>query len=74
MVPELGLAGGRGFETSPCTLFPICRFESPWRTLFGLFDSPRVGMRPHVREGVKMHDIHIKFKSYKLELLGELVF
>ena len=27
----------------------------------------------HVREGVKEHDIHTKPKSYKLELLGELV-
>ena len=30
-------------------------------------------MGPHVREGVKEHDIHIKPKSYKLEFLGELV-
>ena len=27
----------------------------------------------HVRESVKKHDIQIKPKSYKLELLGELV-
>ena len=27
----------------------------------------------HMREGVKRHDIHIKSKSYKLELLGELI-
>ena len=27
----------------------------------------------HGREGVKKHDIHIKPKSHKLELLGELV-
>ena len=27
-------------------------FESPWRTLFGLIDSPRAGIRLHVREGV----------------------
>ena len=26
-----------------------------------------------MREGVEKHDIHIKSKSYKLELLGELV-
>ena len=42
--------------------------------LCGLFDSPHVwvwGM--HEREGVKKHDIHIKPKSYKLELLGEFV-
>ena len=38
-----------------------------------LNDSPRAGMGPHVREGVEKHDIHIKSKSYKLELLGELV-
>ena len=25
-----------------------------------------------MREGVKEHDIHMKLKSYKLELLGEL--
>ena len=41
--------------------------------MFNLFDSPRAGMGPHVREGVKERDIHIKPKSYKLELLGELV-
>ena len=40
--------------------------------MFGLFDSPRADMRPHMREGVK-YDIHIKFKSYEFELLGELV-
>ena len=27
----------------------------------------------HMREGVKRHDIHIKSKSYKLKLLGELI-
>ena len=27
----------------------------------------------HAREGVKKHNIHIKLKSYKFELLGELV-
>ena len=43
------------------------------RTLFGLFGSPCAGMRLHVREGVKKYDIHIKPKSYKFELLGELV-
>ena len=42
-------------------------------TLFGLFDSPRAGMGLHVREGGKMHDIHIKPKSYNFELLEELV-
>ena len=53
-------------------LIPICVFENLYWTPFDLFDSPRAGMRHHVREGVK-HDIHIKPKSYKLELLGELV-
>ena len=28
-------------------------------------------MGPHIGKGVK-HDIHIKLKSYKFELLGEL--
>ena len=40
--------------------------------MFGLFDSPRAGMGPHVKDGIK-HDIHIKLKSNKLELLGELI-
>ena len=35
-------------------------------THFDLFDFPCAGMRPHVREGVKKHDIHIKPKSYKI--------
>ena len=63
---------GSRIKTSLCNLFLICRFESPRRTLFGLFDSPHVGMKPHMREGVKMHNIHIKPESYKLGLLGEL--
>ena len=29
MVSELGLAGGPGFESSPCNLILICLFESP---------------------------------------------
>ena len=40
-------------------------------TLLGLFNSPRAGMRPYARKGVKRHDNHIKSKSYKLELLEE---
>ena len=52
MVSELGLAGGPGFEPSPCNLIPICLFENH-EGLFGLFDSPRAGMGPHVREGVE---------------------
>ena len=66
------MAGGIGFETFLCNLFPICLFKSPWRVLFGLSHSPCVGMRPHMRKGFK-GIIHIKLKSYKLELLGELV-
>ena len=53
MVLELGLVGGPRFESPLCNLFSICLFESPWKTLFGLFDSPRARMGPHVREGVK---------------------
>ena len=41
--------------------------------MFDLFDSPLANMGPHMREGVKKYDIHIKLKSYKLKLLGELV-
>ena len=47
------MAGSPRFKPSFCNLFPICRFESPWRTLFGLFDSPRVGIILHMRECVK---------------------
>ena len=53
MVSKSGLAGGLGFEPPVYNLFPICFSESLWRTLFGLFDSPRANMRLHVREGVK---------------------
>ena len=73
MVSELGLVGDPGFETFLYKLFTICLFDSPWRTFFSLFDSPHAGMGPHVRKNVKRHDIRIKPKSYKLELLGELV-
>ena len=41
--------------------------------MFGVFDSPCAGMESHMREGVKMHDIYIKSKSYNLRLVGELV-
>ena len=53
MVSEPSLATGHGFEPPLCNLFLICCFESLGRTLFGLLDSPRVGMELHVREGVK---------------------
>ena len=71
MVSKLGLVGGVELESSLCNLLPICLFESPWT--FDLFDSPSASMWPQVRKGVKKHDIHIKHKSYKLELLGEMV-
>ena len=53
MVSEPSLARGPGFESPLYNLFLICLFESPWRTLFGLFDFPHAGMRLHVRKGVK---------------------
>ena len=53
MVLQPGSVGGPRFESHFCNLFPICWFESPWRTLYGLFDSTRMSMRLHVREGVK---------------------
>ena len=53
MILNPGLARGHGFEPPLCNLFPICLFESLGRTLFGLFDSPCIGMRLHMREGVK---------------------
>ena len=37
--------------------------------MFGIFDSLHTGMGPHMMEDVKKHDIHIKLKSYKLNLL-----
>ena len=53
MVLEPSLTGGLGFEPPFCNIFLICSFESPWRTLFGLFDSPRASIGLEVREGVK---------------------
>ena len=53
MVSEPNLARGHGFKPPLCNLFPICLFKSPWRTLFGLFDSPHAGIGLHVRESVK---------------------
>ena len=73
MVSEPDLTGGPRFEPPLCNLFLICLFESPRKTMFDLFDSPRANMGPHVRECVKKHDIHSKLKSYKFKLLGELV-
>ena len=68
MVSELGLAGGPGFESSPCNLIPIFI----WKSIMDA-NSPHAWVwgHMHVREG--KHDIHIKLKSYKFELLGELV-
>ena len=48
-------------------------FNMVLRTLFGLFDSPCAGIGLYVKEGIKRHVIHIKLKSYKLELLEKLV-
>ena len=77
MISEFGLAGGPGFEPPLCNLNLTLVYLKIHEGLFGLFDSQHAGagasMGPHVREGVKEYDIHIKFKSYKLELLGELV-
>ena len=44
MVSEFGQLGGPWFDNFLCNLFPICWFESPWKTLFGLFDSPCEGI------------------------------
>ena len=53
MVSKSSLVEGFGFELSLCDLFPIYCFESSLKTLFGVFDSPRVGMSLHVREDIK---------------------
>ena len=78
MVSELGLTRGTEFDPSLCNLNISSPFEylKVHNGLFLLFDSPcaQVWGRTHVREGVKNRDLHIKPKSYKLELLGELVF
>ena len=72
MVSELGLARGPGFEPPLYNLNPhLFIWKSMKDDPFDLFDSPCASIRPHVREGVKKFDIHIKPKSYKLELLGE---
>ena len=77
MLSKLGLARGPGFKSPLCNLnirspFLYLKFHSG---LCGLFDSTRAWVwgRMHVRRSVKKHDIHIKPKSYKLELLEELV-
>lgn len=36
------------------------------------FVSPYVGMGSHVRKGVRVHDMHYKPKSYKLNKIGSL--
>lgn len=60
-----------GFEKPFYNLFSICLFEISWRSLFGLFVSPHVGIRLHVRESVK--GMTFKLNLSRLELLGELV-
>ena len=53
MVSKFGLVGNPRFESFFCNLFPICWFESLWRTLFSLFDSPCAVIKPYMREDVK---------------------
>ena len=38
-----------------------------------LFVPSRVDMGPHIRYGVKKHEMYIEPKSYKFKLLGKLV-
>ena len=57
MVSEPGLAQRHGFEPplfnlNICSPFVYLKAHNRL-SLIGLFDSPRVGMGPHVREGVK---------------------
>ena len=67
--------GGRlwAWATSPqfACLFP--HLVSLFSNLLFYGISLRVGMRLHMREGVKEYDMHIELKSYKLKLLGKLV-
>ena len=55
------------------TIYSPLVYLKVYKGIFGLFDSPRASMGPHMRKGVEKHDIYIKPKSYKLEFLGELV-
>ena len=77
MVLELGLARGPGFKPPLCTLNILSTFVylKVYNELCCLFDSPLalVWGRMHMRKDVKKHYIHIKPKSYKFRLLGELV-
>lgn len=52
MVEEFSLVGGPSL-TYLCAIIPYLLFESLWKTLFTLFDSSRMGMRLHMREGIK---------------------
>ena len=77
MISELGWTRGPGFEPPLYSLnirSPFVYFKVR-SGLCRLFNSPRAQVqgRMHMRKGVKKHYIHIKVKSYKLELLGELV-
>ena len=47
------MIGGDGIGSPLCNLFLIYRFESLWKTLFGLFYSPSASMGLHVREPIK---------------------
>ena len=59
MVLKVDLVGGPRFNTSICNLNSFDYLKVHEETLFGLFESPRAHMRPHMMEGVKRHDIHI---------------
>ena len=67
------MTGGPEFEPQLYNLNPHLFIWKSMKDSFDLFDSLHESTGLHVREGVKKHDIHIKPKSYKLKLLGELV-
>ena len=68
MLSELGLVGDPRFRAT------FLQFESPFVYLEAHEKLLLICLTLHVREDVKKHDIiHIKPKSYKLELLGELI-
>lgn len=54
----------------------FAQFIKPKRDYFisSIYQSPHVSQRRHVRNDIRVHDIHCQSKFYKLKLLEKLVF
>lgn len=70
------LAGGHVFKSYH--IFISLTYQGPQEANCGCLPMslciyPHIGMKQHIRKGVKEHDMHYKPKSYKLKFSGKSV-